>query len=288
MKSTHVRYLNKLLCFLLCMTFLYLMCIGVCAQPARCLTVEFQHEGFPISNAVFHLYRIADLGQDGELSYRSDFSDLRLDAEALTNAAQDLYARVEKQNIQPEQTLTTNKEGTASVGDLAPGAFLLVGAPATVNGFVYYVDKQVIFLEENTLLLRPKSTRLPLGTELISVKAVKLWDDRGYENERPDAIVVRLLKDGETVSSAVLSDANNWSHTWNDLLPNAKWTVQEDVPEGYKVTVQESEHIFTLTNHRKEIPQTGHIWWPVLTALCAGLALIVVGMTVRGRGRNDA
>lgn len=284
-----LRYLNKSLCFLLCTVFLCLLCIGVCAQPESrcCLTIEFQHESFPISNATFQLYRIADLGSDRELSYTEAFADLRLDAEALSKAAHDLYIRVEQQNLQPEQTMTTDKEGIASATDLAPGAFLLVGIPAKVNGFDYHVEKQMIFLEEETLTLRPKSTRLPSGTKLISVKAVKLWDDKGYENERPNAILVRLLKDGETVSTAVLSDTNGWSCTWNDLLPNANWSVQEDVPEGYKVTVQESEHTFTLTNHRKEIPQTGHIWWPVLTVLCVGLALIVVGLTVRRSGRSD-
>ena len=285
-----LRYLNKSLCFLLCTVFLCLLCIGVCAQPESrcCLTVEFQHESFPISNATFQLYRIADLGADRKLSYVEAFSDLRLDAETLSNAAYDLYARVEHQNLQPEQTLITDQDGIASAADLAPGAFLLVGVPATVNGFDYHVEKQVIFLEKETLTLRPKSTRLPSEAKLISIEAVKLWDDQGFENERPNAIVVRLLKDGKTVSSAVLSDTNGWRHTWNDLLPNANWSVQEDVPEGYKVTVRESENTFTLTNHRKEIPQTGHIWWPVLTVLCVGLALIVVGFTVRGRGRNDA
>lgn len=285
-----LRYLNKSLCFLLCTVFLCLLCIGVCAQPESrcCLTVEFQHESFPISNATFQLYRIADLGADRKLSYVEAFSDLRLDAETLSNAAYDLYARVEHQNLQPEQTLITDQDGIASAADLAPGAFLLVGIPATVNGFDYHVEKQVIFLEKETLTLRPKSTRLPSEAKLISIEAVKLWDDQGFENERPNAIVVRLLKDGKTVSSAVLSDTNGWRHTWNDLLPNANWSVQEDVPEGYKVTVRESENTFTLTNHRKEIPQTGHIWWPVLTVLCVGLALIVVGFTVRGRGRNDA
>lgn len=289
MKSSTFRYLNKLLCFLLCMIFLCFLSIGASAQPGGCcLNIEFRHEGFPIPKAVFRLYRIADLENGRELSYTENFSDLRLDAEALSNAAYDLYARVEHQNLQPEQTLITDQDGIASAVDLAPGAFLLVGIPATVNGFDYHVEKQVIFLEKETLTLRPKSTRLPSEAKLISIEAVKLWDDQGFENERPNAIVVRLLKDGKTVSSAVLSDTNGWRHTWNDLLPNANWSVQEDVPEGYKVTVRESENTFTLTNHRKEIPQTGHIWWPVLTVLCVGLALIVVGFTVRGRGRNDA
>ena len=290
MKSAALRYLNKLLCLLLCVISLGMLYFGAHAQPAsRCkLCIDFYHENAPVSNATFRIYRIANLGADRTLSYTEAFSDLRLDAEALSNAALDLYARVKAQNIQPEQTLITDDQGIAVSSDLAPGAFLFVGEPVTVEDFVHYVDQQVIFLEKDSQIVRPKSARLPVGTKLISINAVKQWEDQGYEKERPNAIIVRLLKDGKTVSSAVLSKSNGWSHTWNDLLPNARWAVEEDVPEGYTVTVRESNHTFTLTNQRKDIPQTGHIWWPVITMLCAGLALIVVGLSVRRSGRNEA
>lgn len=290
MSCTALRHLNKLLCLLLCAVFLGLLCMGVWAQPETgCrLVIDYHHEGHAIAEATFRLYRIADLSGEEELSYIGAFSNLSLDAEALSNEALNLYTRVENQGILPEYTMITDSQGMASVDSVAPGAFLLVGDPVRFNGFTYHVDKQVIFLKGETLTLHTKSTRLPEDMMLISVKTVKLWDDAGYENERPRAIGVRLLKDGKTVSSVVLSEANNWTYTWNGLLPNARWTVEEDVPEDYTVSVLEADHVFTLINHRKQIPQTGHIWWPVITVLCLGLALIVAGLVIRRGGRNEA
>lgn len=290
MRSTAFGYLNKLLCLLLCAVLLGLLCTGAWALPEdQCqLVIDYQYENISVSDAAFRIYRIAEFSSSQELSYTGIFSDLHLDAEALINAADELYSRVEDRDILPDRILITDSQGEASASDLEPGAYLLVCEPTSVDDYVYYVDKQVVFLKEGTLTLNPKSTRLPVGVKPISIKTVKLWDDRGHENKRPREITVRLLKDGKTVSTVILSEANNWSYTWHDLLPNARWTVEEDVPEGYQVTVQENDRVFTLTNQYKELPQTGQIWWPVITVLCVGLALIVIGLSVRRSGRNEA
>lgn len=289
-QSLAFKHLNKLLCLLLCAVLLGLLCTGVSALPEeRCqVLIDYRHENVTVSDASFKIYRIADLNSRQELSYVGAFSNLRFEADALADAVEELYTRVEKQNLVPERTFVTDAEGKASVSDLAPGAFLLVGEPTTVDGYVYYVDKQVVFLNESVLTLNPKSTRLPVGVKLISIKTVKFWDDNGYENERPREITVRLLKDGKTVHSVVLSEANNWSYTWNNLLPNARWTVAEDVPEGYKASIEESNHVFTVRNLYKDIPQTGQVWWPVITVLCVGLVLIVLGLSLRRSVRNEA
>lgn len=290
MRSAAFKQLNKLLSLLLCAVLLGLLCTGVSALPEeRCqILIDYRHEDVTVSGASFSIYRIADLNSRQELSYVGAFSDLRFEADALIDAAEELYTRVEKQNLAPERTFVTDAAGQASVSNLTPGAFLLVGEPTTVDSFVYYVDKQIVFLDESVLTLNPKSTRLPVGVKLISIKTEKFWDDRGHENERPREITVRLLKDGKTVHSVVLSEANNWSYTWNNLLPNAHWTVAEDVPEGYKASIQETDHVFTIRNLYKNIPQTGQVWWPVITVLCVGLALIILGLSLRRSGRNEA
>lgn len=290
MRSTVFQYLNKLLCLLLCVVFLGLLCVGAWALPEeRCqLFIDYQHESVSVSGAAFRLYHIADFDSREELSYVGIFSDLRMEAEALSKTAEDLYSRVKDRGMLPDRTVTTDRNGKASVSDLPSGAYLLVCEPTTVGSYIYYMDKQVVFLKEDNLTLKPKSTRLPASVQLISIEAVKRWDDRGYENMRPREITVRLLKDGRTVSTVVLSQANGWKHTWDKLLPNARWTVEEDVPLGYKVTVQKSGNVFTLTNQYKNIPQTGQIWWPVIMALCLGMVLIVLGMVIRRSGRNEA
>lgn len=283
MKSVAVRHFNKLLSLLLCAVFLVLLSVSVWAQiPLRCqLEIRYSYEELPISDAAFHIYRVADLNSDRRLTYVEGFSDLQLNMKELLDGADLLYSCVQEQNLPPEQILVTDSHGAASALNLHPGVFLLVGEPTVMDGYVYYVDQQVIFLQEDSLTLHPKSTRLPEQTRLISLKVVKVWDDPGYEDKRPREITVQLLKDSEVFSTVTLSNANGWSYTWNDLLPNARWTVQEDVPKGYKLTIQQSDGVFTLTNQYKDIPQTGQIWWPVVTALLVGVVLVAVGLFLR-------
>ena len=283
------QQLHKLLCLLLCTVLTGLLFVGVFATAEnQCqLVLNYHYQDTAISGAAFRIYRVADLNSSKELIYTDAFSDFHLNADQLLQAREELFNRVEEKGLSPEKQLLTGTDGIAVANDLTPGAFLLVCEPAVVGNFVYYCDMQVLILKEDVLTLLPKSTRLPVGERLISIQAVKIWDDRGYENKRPREITVRLLKDGKTFDSAVLSGSNGWSHTWNDLLPNARWTVKEDVPKGYLATVEQSGNVFTLTNQYKNIPQTGHIWWPVLTVLGVGLLLVTIGLALRRSGRNE-
>lgn len=289
MEKSAIKCCKPLFCLLVCAVLFALMCSSVCASaglPCR-LVINYRYEDVSISEAVFRIYRIADLNTQGELVYTDAFADLDLSKEELQHQQQMLYARVEAQALEPEKILTTDSYGDASAAAFTTGAFLLICEPAAVDDYVYYADQQVIFLEKGTLTVHPKSTRLPVGVRLISIQTTKFWDDRGYENKRPRQISVRLLKDGKTFSTVVLSEANGWSYTWNDLLPNARWSVEEDVPKGYVASVEQSDHVFTLTNHYKDIPQTGQIWWPVLVALGVGLVLIMIGLIFRRSGHNE-
>ena len=288
MKSITVRHLNKLMSLMLCTILVGLLCVGAWAQTeAHCqLMIDYRYEDMAVSEASFRIYPIANFNDEQELEYTAAFSDLQLDKDALVDAAELLYARIEERGLLSEQIVTTDHHGKASFSSVPAGVFLLVCEPTEMDGFVYHVENQVIVLRED-ITLCPKSTKLPAGEQMISLKVVKRWDDQGYEHKRPTEISVRLLKDGKTFSTVTLSDANGWSHTWNDLLPNARWTVEEDVPKGYKASVENPDGVFILTNQYKDIPQTGHIWWPVIAVLFAGLVLIVVGLSLRRGGRHE-
>lgn len=289
------KFLNRLLCVLL---GLVMLCLTLPvtesgAVPSCSLTIHYVQEELPLPSVAFRLYRVAELNDRYEPVYTGVFADCRLDPENPENGILDLYALVEQHDLQPDYTLTTDEKGDAFLEDLTAGVFLLAGESVTVGEFTYHVDKQLVSLPmqnqgqwETTLTLQPKCSKLPVQ-KLIQITAVKRWEDRGYENERPQAIGVSLLRDGKIVSTVVLSSENNWTHTWQDLLPNAKWSVQEDVPEGYSLTLERKGNTFVLTNHRKTIPQTGQIWWPVIAAVCLGLVLMALGASLlRGKRRN--
>lgn len=83
--------------------------------------------------------------------------------------------------------------------------------------------------------------------ETVNVKKVWVIDDGG---QRPDSVSVQLMRDGEPFGDPVtLSDANDWSHAWNDLESGHNWTVVElNVPDGFKATVSQSGDTFTIIN----------------------------------------
>lgn len=275
-----------MLCMILPMTAAW-------AVPSCDVTIHYVYEEVALPGVEFRMYRVAELNDRYEPVYTGVFADWKWDPENPETGILDLYTLVEQNDLLPEYCLTTDEKGEASLSDLTAGVFLMVGEPLTLGEDTYYVDMQLVSIPiqlqgqwVHSVTLQPKCTKVT-HQEPIEITAVKRWEDLGYENERPKSISVSLLLDGKSVSTVVLSAENNWTYTWQNLLPNAKWSVQEDVPEGYSLTLERQDNTFILTNHRKTIPQTGQIWWPVLTAVALGLLLMCLGVAlVRGKRRD--
>jgi len=76
----------------------------------------------------------------------------------------------------------------------------------------------------------------------------KVWNDDGIG--RPAGITVHLLRDGEIYDTVTLSGKNNWSYAWDNVDKRYEWSVEEEVPEGYKATYKtnSSGWVTTITN----------------------------------------
>ena len=297
MKCRSRAILSLVLCAMLLLICPFARAAETVDLDASCtLTIQFSHQEKAVSGAVFQLYRVADVNASMKFAAAAPFTSVAADAAALAESALQLSAQAQSLNAPVVHTLTTDEKGTATVSNLRPGAWLLVGQPTESEDSVYYVDPQVVILPGETaegdlnysVTVLPKSTQLSTNDELVDRTVVKVWSDQGYESQRPRSITVRLLRDGKVIDRVELSSVNNWRYTWNELLPNANWTVEEDVPENYVSELQESDGVFTLTNHRKDIPQTGHIWWPVLLVVAVGFLFVVAGVLLRRSGRHEA
>jgi len=115
----------------------------------------------------------------------------------------------------------------------------------------------------------------------ISVSVTKIWVDE--EGNHPASLYVQLYRDGIAYESAVLLNAaNNWTHTWTDLLDAHTWTVDElRVPNGYTKRVTRSGNNWTITNVRNPIPKTGDdsrlfLWLSVMALGAAGIVGVVL------------
>lgn len=76
----------------------------------------------------------------------------------------------------------------------------------------------------------------------------KVWEDNGNP-QRPQSVVVRLKRDGEIQTEAVLSGENQWTYTWEELDDRYAWSVEEVTPAGYEVSYKMEDNIVFIKNH---------------------------------------
>ena len=118
---------------------------------------------------------------------------------------------------------------------------------------------------ENGYVITNKHT-----VEKTSVTVVKTWEDsENQDGIRPDEITVKLMNGTTEVTTAVLSEENNWTYTFKDLDKKANgtdinYTVAEVNVSGYESTVSgDMTNGFKITNkHTPEITsvKVNKIW----------------------------
>ncbi|MDO4459503.1 MAG: Cna B-type domain-containing protein, partial [Clostridia bacterium] len=134
----------------------------------------------------------------------------------------------------------------------------------------YVPSVETSFDAENAkfeIVLTNKYLPEPKDNVLMTFTAEKVWDDENHEDERPESIEVQLYVDegltGEFVKSGdpvELSDANDWTYTWKDLVKESAeevkydYKVEEILVPGYTSIIDEAEistpndRVFTITN----------------------------------------
>ena len=124
---------------------------------------------------------------------------------------------------------------------------------ATANPFqtvAHFLVTPSIAAQANTTLDFP---------DYVSVSGTKVWEGEDGDTSLRPAIedwaeYLQLYKDGEPyneVSPTICAvDENTWSFVWNDLDPDAVWTVQESAVPGYgEVHIEGgAENGFTVIN----------------------------------------
>lgn len=124
---------------------------------------------------------------------------------------------------------------------------------------------------------------------------VKVWDDKGYENHRPKSVQVTLLRNGTAYKTKMLSEANGWQYTWENLPRYDKsgkeitWTIRETTVSGYVSSIRQNGFTFVLTNtlNKQKLPQTGVLWWPVPILAATGFAFLITGTFSRKKKDDE-
>ena len=90
--------------------------------------------------------------------------------------------------------------------------------------------------------------------ETTKTTVTKVWDDKNHEDKRPEAVVMILTANGETVTTVTLDASNNWTETVEDLpkykdgrLIGYSWD-EATVPTGYVRGIKVDGSVTTITN----------------------------------------
>ena len=286
------------------------------------LTLTYRDGKTALSGAKFSIYRVADADETGELTVRSEFDEFDLDIRGKNDRrwremAQTLESYVLRRELTPADSGKNDKTGMLTFPTqgktLAAGLYLVIGERHTQGGNDY--DAEPFFallptqdLENNEWVydvsanVKFGKTPVPDDGDTVTRKVLKVWDDDGAGDSRPQEITVELLRNGKVYDTVKLSEKNNWRYTWLDLDADARWSVTEKTVSGYTVSITREGITFVVTNTKKPdrtdtpdtpvkpsnpskpsspakptLPQTGAVWWHVEALALSGLVFLILG-----------
>ena len=286
------------------------------------LTLTYRDGKTALSGAKFSIYRVADADETGELTVRSEFDEFDLDIRGKNDRrwremAQTLESYVLRRELTPADSGKTDKTGMLTFPTqgktLAAGLYLVIGERHTQGGNDYDAEPFFVLLPtqdlENNEWVYDVSANVKFGKtpvpddgDTVTRKVLKVWDDDGAEDSRPQEITVELLRNRKVYDTVKLSEKNNWRYTWLDLNADARWSVTEKTVSGYTVSITREGITFVVTNTKKPertdtpdtpvkpsnpskpsspakptLPQTGAVWWHVEALTLSGLVFLILG-----------
>lgn len=292
------------------------------------LTLTYRDGKTALFGAKFSIYRVADADETGELTVRSEFDEFDLDIRGKNDRrwremAQTLESYVLRRELTPADSGKTDKTGMLTFPTqgktLVAGLYLVIGERHTQGGNDYDAEPFFVLLPtqdlENNEWVYDVSANVKFGKtpvpddgDTVTRKVLKVWDDDGAEDSRPQEITVELLRNGKVYDTVKLSEKNNWRYTWLDLDADARWSVTEKTVSGYTVSITREGITFVVTNTKKPdrtdtpdtpvkpsnpskpsspakptLPQTGAVWWHVEALALSGLVFLILGALDRKR-----
>ena len=282
------------------------LCLLLCVSPAAnafemvdlthpvSLTLFANDEDIPLAGVGFELYMVAEMNEYAQFELLPAYEGFSGDINRLDDAASWIMAAEELvmlvQGHDPDAAATSGENGLAVFEGLVPGLYLVTGKPVEILPWTYTFTNFLVSVptrdfEDEWVYDVFSDVKLEKEPAIISIDVVKVWDDLGYEKDRPVSIYVDLYCDGERIAAAQLHDGNSWSHTFENLPSAHEYTVKErDVPRWYKVSYEVINGVLVVRNDRDEtitpvpdIPSTGQITLPIPILAGVGVLLVLCG-----------
>lgn len=291
----------KRIAWILLAAMLFVVCFPVnghmAADAKTRLTISYQEDANSIKDVSFSVYRVAD----ENLKTTQEFARFSVtDLKQWSTLAPVLEGYAQQKGLTPIAAGKTDENGMLVFEDLSYGVYLISGSFCVRGNKTYESDPFLVKIydmddEESIwdydVLVEPKYETNVFSSETVERKVLKIWDDDGYRKKRPKELTVYLLRNGEIYETVKLTEKNNWRYHWENLDAKYRWTIAEEIPNGYTAKTTRTGITFVLTNSLQgkpmptssgtrpgKLPQTGQLWWPVPVLLALGIVLVACGI----------
>ena len=298
------RILPLIFTMIVCLTLLQPMRVDAVTpldpDAQASLTLHYRKDGAGFPELQIGIYRIAEALPNGTFELIEPFSSYPISIHDITAqeqwqiVAQTLHAYIIANQVQPDREELTDENGTVCFSELKTGLYFVREAVAENENGTYVFNQFLVYVptprEDGSynyaVEANPKCTEFTPRSQ-YTVK--KLWQDAGNQGNRPNAVTIDIYHDGILYKTVTLNAENNWTYTWQvSGEDTGKWTVSErSVPEGYKVTIRQDGHVFSVINTSQsssEPPKTGDTFalLPWTLAMCfSGMMMLILGICGR-------
>ncbi len=329
-----------------------LVCVLVAPTTAKADGVDFAYGGYSaedlqdgatgsfsidydndaLDGVQVDLYRVADVSVQG-FTFTSDFKPYVNDIEWLKDAgasindsdwdvvAETFAAHALADGLTPMRTGTL-VDGRVTFEDLPAGLYMIRAHSTTIDGYVYTFSPSIEALPRPStdggsasyeVTAEPKySTR---RVEVRTMRIVKHWVPVEGSNAVASvtSITVQILRDGVAWGDPIeLSDANDWSYSWEDTEGTHEWSASETAINGSSVVWSRqvaltADNTIVLTNTevnenpptppttpdkpgtptKTNLPQTGETWSIVPILLIAAFFSLGLSRFLATRRSRD-
>lgn len=271
-------------------------------DAAASLTLYYQKEGKSFPDLEVGIYRVAEVDSSGKYELIEPYSSYPVNIHGITtqsqwnNVAQTLWSYIVVNEIEPDREEKTDENGMVCFSHLQTGLYFVREVVANHTDGTYVFNQFMVYLPmyesgqgyDYDVEARPKCISFVPKTQYT---VTVLWQDAGYQSQRPKEVTIDIYQNGILWDSQILSAEEDWTYTWYISGDDpGKWSVAErTVPASYTVTIQENGNDFLVINARKpqtDIPKTGDTFTPlpwILGMSISGILLLILGLAGRRR-----
>lgn len=243
-------------------------CENIDTDRKASLKIDYKYDKTSVAGAQISIYRAADVSSAGVYSPAEGFEDIPVDYYSINEdggrgLASTLIGYAAKEGMAPTASALTSDSGEAVFSGLKTGLYAVKVSDTVQGGYTYKAEPFIALLPSKAdgiwnydISAAPKTEREGGDNpppKTVDIKVLKVWDDEGSEDKRPESIEVVLMGEGKDEKSVTLNEENNWRYEWTGLSGNVNWTVMEkSVPENYTVNITKEGITFVVRNTYKK------------------------------------